>query len=239
MRRRCPWPATLLAVAALVVAAGAGAQTDRPAGAGSLRAVLAELAAAHGIVVRGIETVDDQPAPAVSGPPGRRIEALLADHNYMLVRKPGGGVESVIIMGRKTRVVAPPESIDIETSRRGAHHVVIGVLTGPDGDRVTVPMVVDTGASTIVLPSSLIERLGYQAEALENGVMETANRRVPGKKAILASVKIGESVQRDVRVAFIDDDRLGGTMLLGMSFLGRYRLTIDDADNRITLSKAR
>ena len=100
-------------------------------------------------------------------------------------------------------------------------------------------MIVDTGATTIVLPSSLIERLGFIAGDLTDGLVETANRRVPGKKAVLTTVSIGETVERDVAVTFIDDSRLGGTMLLGMSFLGRYRLTIDDADSRITLSKAR
>ena len=100
-------------------------------------------------------------------------------------------------------------------------------------------MIVDTGASTIVLPSSLIARLGFDPDALASGIMETANRRVPGKKAVLASAEIGEAVERDVAVTFIDDSRLGGTMLLGMSFLGRFRMTIDDADNRITLSRSR
>jgi aspartyl protease family protein len=236
------WPAALIALApvvvAMVLADVSHAQTDG-AGAGSLRAALGALARAHGIAVHGLETVDDQPAPATAGTPRRRLEALLADYSYMLVQKPGGGVEQVLIMGRKRRIVPPPEAIDIETSRRGAHHVVIVVLTGPGGDRVTVPMIVDTGASTIVLPASLIGRLGFDAEALEDGVMETANRRVRGKKAVLASVAIGAALQRDVAVSFIDDDRLGGTMLLGMSFLGRYRLTIDDAENRITLTKAR
>ena len=93
--------------------------------------------------------------------------------------------------------------------------------------------------STIVLPSSLIERLGFDADALADGIMETANRRVPGKKALLASAEIGGAVETDVAVTFIDDSRLGGIMLLGMSFLGRYRLTIDDVDNRITLSRSR
>ncbi len=239
MRRRWPLTAALFAVGLAVLAGPARGQADEPATAGSLRAVLGALAEEHGIAVHGLETVDDQPAPATGGTPLRRVEVLLDDYSYMLVRKPGGGVESLLIMGRKRRIVPPPETIDIETSRRGAHHIVIGVLTGADGDRVTVPMIVDTGASTIVLPSSLIARLGFDEEALADGVMETANRRVRGKKAVLASVEIGEAVQRDVRVSFIDDDRLGGTMLLGMSFLGRYRLTIDDADNRITLSSAR
>ncbi len=112
-------------------------------------------------------------------------------------------------------------------------------LAGPGGDRITVPMIVDTGATSIVLPAPLIERLGFNAEALADGVMETANRRVRGKRAVLASVEIGAATESDVAVMFIDDDRLGGTMLLGMSFLGRYRLTIDDVDNLITLTKAR
>ncbi len=244
VKRRCSTPAALLGVALMVLAGlvllgPAHGQTDGAAKAGSLRAVLGALAAEHGIAVHGLETVDEQPAPAADGTPLRRIEVLLADYSYMLVRKPGGGVETVMIIGRKTRFVPPPDDIDIETSRRGAHHIVIGVLTGPDGDQVTVPMIVDTGASTIVLPSSLIERLGFDADALEDGTMETANRRVPGKKAVLTSAAIGQAVERDVPVTFIDDSRLGGTMLLGMSFLGRYRLTIDDAENRITLSRSR
>ena len=212
-------------------------QSDEGGKSGSLRAALDSLAAKHDIAVQGLATVNDE--PAVGGTPLRRIEVLLTDCSYMLVKKPGGGVESVVIMGRKTKVVPPPDDIEIETTRRGAHHIVLVVLTGPGSGQVTVPMIVDTGASTIVLPSSLIARLGFDADELATGMMETANRRVPGKKAVLASAEIGEAVERDVAVTFIDDSRLGGTMLLGMSFLGRYRMTIDDADNLITLSRSR
>ena len=229
----------VLGLAVVFFASQALAQAGGKASPGSLAAVLGALAAKYEIAVHGIETVDDQPAPPASGTPLRRIETLLAEYNYMLVRKPGGGVESVMIVGRKSKVVPPPDSVDIETSRRGAHHVVIGILTGRDGKSVTVPMIVDTGASTIVLPSSLIERLGFEADALDDGIMETANRRVRGKKAVLESAQVGDAAERDVGVTFIDDSRLGGTMLLGMSFLGRYRLTIDDADNRIILGRSR
>jgi len=239
VRRRCSIAAVLLALIVLILAAPSHGQSGGAAKSGSLRAALDSLAATHGITVQGLETVDDQAAPSVSGPPLRRIQVMLSDYSYMLVKKPGGGVEALVIMGRKTRVIPPPDDISIETSRRGAHHIVIGVLAGPDGGQVTVPMIVDTGATTIVLPSSLIERLGFIAGDLTDGLVETANRRVPGKKAVLTTVSIGETVERDVAVTFIDDSRLGGTMLLGMSFLGRYRLTIDDADSRITLSKAR
>jgi len=39
----------------------------------------------------------------------------------------------------------------------------------------------------------------------------------------------------DVKVTFISDDRLGNTMLLGMSFLERFNVTIDDAHNALIL----
>lgn len=230
----------VLGLVFVAVASVALAQSGGTANSRSLRAALDALAAKHKIAIQGIDTiVADQPAPAAAGSPLHQIEALLANYNYMLVRKSGEGVESVLIIGRKSKVLPPPEGIEVETSRRGAHHMVIAELTGPNGNSVTVPLVVDTGASTIVLPASLMARMGFEAAELRDSTLETANQRVPGKKAVLASAQIGDAVERDVAVTFIEDERLRGTMLLGMSFLGRYRMTIDDADNRITLTKAR
>lgn len=42
---------------------------------------------------------------------------------------------------------------------------------------------------------------------------------------------------QDVTVTFLEDKRLKGARLLGMSFLQRFRMTIDDAKNRIILTK--
>ena len=107
----------ILGFAGLILAGPALAQTGATPVPGSLRAVLGALAQKHGIAVHGLETVDEQPAPVVDGTPLRRIGQLLADHNDMLVQKPGGGVETVMIMGRKRRIVPPPDDIDVETSR--------------------------------------------------------------------------------------------------------------------------
>jgi Predicted aspartyl protease len=51
----------------------------------------------------------------------------------------------------------------------------------------------------------------------------------------LKSVTIGKAHVDDVAVSFIDNDQLRSSGLLGMSFLGRFQVTFDDADNRITL----
>ncbi|HSO80212.1 MAG TPA: peptidase A2A, partial [Chromatiaceae bacterium] len=52
----------------------------------------------------------------------------------------------------------------------------------------------------------------------------------------LAGVWLGEHKIADVQVSFIDDAKLGGNALLGMSVLGRYRMAIDDEANHLTLS---
>ena len=45
--------------------------------------------------------------------------------------------------------------------------------------------------------------------------------------ASLRSVRVGDAEARDVAVTFVEDGQLGGKQLLGMSFLGRFRMTFD------------
>ncbi len=204
-------------------------------GAETMRARIDALASEHGFAVRGLDRLGDEEAWPVEGDVARRIEALLANYDFMLVRGPGGTVETVLISGRKQLLVTRPSRLTVETSRRGAHHVVEALVAGPGGVPRTVRLVIDTGASTVVLPTSMIAALGYGAGDLDDQVMQTANGQVTGKSGILSSVDVGGAVTRDVAVSFIDDERLGGIMLLGMSYLGRYGLTIDDDNNLITL----
>ena len=42
---------------------------------------------------------------------------------------------------------------------------------------------------------------------------------------------------QNVAVAFIDDARLNGNLLLGMSFLRRFRVTLDDDNNQLILTR--
>ena len=63
----------LLVFAGLVLATPSHGQSDEGGKSGSLRAALDSLAAKHDIAVQGLETVNDEPAPAVGGTPLRRI----------------------------------------------------------------------------------------------------------------------------------------------------------------------
>ncbi len=93
----------------------------------------------------------------------------------------------------------------------------------------------DTGAITIVLPVSMVETLGYDVGKLKKSWSWTANGKIPVRRGKLDFVQVGHASARDVDVIFVADERLGKKMLLGMSFLGRFHLSIDDEANELTL----
>ncbi len=136
-----------------------------------------------------------------------------------------------------------PASLTITTERRGVHHVMRAAILGPSRQPQMVSFIVDTGASEIVLPRSMMGRLGFQAADLEDAEIQTANGRVRAKRAVLQSVELGGPDNNDVieKVAavFIDDAATGGYALMGMNVLGRYSITIEDSEDRILLVRRR
>jgi aspartyl protease family protein len=83
----------------------------------------------------------------------------------------------------------------------------------------------------------MVRLLGFQAKALRDGWSRTAAGRVPIKLGRLRTVKVGHALAKDVAFPAGEpgpgpDDELA---LLGMSFLKRFRLTIEDARDQIIL----
>lgn len=208
---------------------------DRSAVEAPINQILEKMSEKHGFVVKGLSRVDGVAGSDGNGSVLEQIERLLADHNYILLRKPNGRVERLIISGRKRAFPPPRPRATVSTRRRGRHHIVQAVIRGPNGSAVTTGLMVDTGASTVVLPSSMIAKLGFARNQLRKARMKTANRTVEGRIGVLTSVDIAGHSTTKVRVAFVDDGRLQGARLLGMSFLRHFRVTIDDANNQITL----
>lgn len=176
-----------------------------------------------------------------------RLRALLEDFNYIIVQTPGGGVARVLILGARVPFTPPavpdkpnqPGStggdIVLETQRVGASHAVTLTLEGEGGRRVQRSLLVDTGADYLVLPASLIPQLGLAAETLRQQQVMTANGAVDALLGSLPAVWLKDQRVTGVEVAFIDDGRLGGNALLGMSLLGRFRFTIENESNHLLL----
>ena len=96
-------------------------------------------------------------------------------------------------------------------------------------------LMVDTGATRIVLPESMTRTLGFSDKDLKSGWTQTANGKVRTEQGILRSVQVGRAIVDDVAVNFVADEALGKNALLGMSFLGRFRITIDERNERLIL----
>ncbi|WP_434130475.1 retropepsin-like aspartic protease family protein [Methylocaldum sp. GT1BB] len=201
----------------------------------TLRIQLETLATEHGFVVQGLDRLGPESARNAAGDLPTRLRMLLEDYNYVLMSDRPGAVERLLITSAKTPAQTRAINATIKTMRLGPHHQVETVLVGPNGVAFPVTLIVDTGASTLALPESMASELGFVPEALQPGVSHTANDIVPIKAGILESVRVGPVSAAAVPVAFFPDDRLRGAKLLGMSFLSRFRVTLDEAENELIL----
>jgi aspartyl protease family protein len=211
-----------------------GAQASWAAGP-SLRGQLRKLAQESGFTVEGLERLGPEPAQTVNGDTRERIQKLLQDYNYLLIGGPGGKIERVSITSLKDPNAKPRFNPAVSTTRFGAHHQVQATVTGPGETPVSVNLIVDTGATTLVLPDSMIESLGFRPEQLQNANSQTASDTVPVRVGVLKTVRVGQVTANDVQVSFFPDQRLGDTRLLGMSFLNRFKFSLDDQNNELVL----
>ena len=233
-RQRC------LSVFILVISLAASGAFGRNGGSDrmaplSIAVQLERLAANHGITIEGVHLVEQALMRPVRGTTIKRIQQLLADYNYVLTQDFDGTIERVVILGKKS---GGPQPIVLETTRRGNHHVVEATIGGYGSERLNVSLLVDTGADYVVLPDSIMDELNLDRELYESRSIQTANGKVDALFGPLPILQLGPERLIDVDVAFIEDERLDGTKLLGMSVLNRYRMTIDDKLHRITLIKS-
>lgn len=208
---------------------------DRARSEAQINHLLEEMSAAHGFEIKGLSRIEGTTRINKTGSVIEQIKRILIDYNYILLRKNNGEIERLIISSRKRAAPALVPKGMVTTRRRGRHHVVEAVIRGPNGIAQTTNLMVDTGASVIVLPLSMSSSLGFAQNQLREVRMRTANRAVKGYTGFLESVDVGGLLAKSVRVAFVEDERLQGARLLGMSFLRRFRVTIDDENNQITL----
>jgi aspartyl protease family protein len=218
-----------------------------PAADQDLRDLVRALAAEHGFDIEGLALIRNEPAAAQGGDLRYRLKRLLDGYNHLVIENDRGEIKRLVILPRGEAVDLPaiePPPVDpvqsndrhiVPTRRRGMHRIVDGVLVGPGLATWSVSMIVDTGASTIVLPYSMALSLGFQPDGLRDSRAQTANGMVRAKTGVLSSVEVGGVVEENVAVTFIEDKRLNGNLLLGMSFLQRFRITLDDENNHLIL----
>jgi predicted aspartyl protease len=115
------------------------------------------------------------------------------------------------------------------------HVVVPVVLNGFLEARVLV----DTGAGITVLSKELAQKLQLEEEPGHGITLKTMAMDIQAQSATLASIQVGDLIENNLRVAIADlhhgEDRKFDAVL-GMDFMSKYRIDIDNENSRIVLS---
>lgn len=222
---------------------------------------LERLMATYGFTIKPIqlEITRQHLGRAEAGSLIPRLRMLLEGFDHVIVQRPNGDVERVIILEEKSAAPPPPPQttqeeeviegdvaeegeeegpraeIVVRSQRKGSSHALLLGLEGEGRRRIERHLLLDTGADYVVLPISLIHPLGIRPEGLRLQSVQTANGTIEAHIGTLNAVWFANQRVPHVATAFIDDARLGGNALLGMSVLRRFRVTIDDAKGLVRL----
>jgi aspartyl protease family protein len=138
---------------------------------------------------------------------------LAAGYSYRAeLREIGDRMLSELVPGR---AAVRGETVEVARGRGGEFQVAMLV----NGARV--PMILDTGASAVVLTQDAAKAAGLPLELLSYNVnVDTANGRTRAAAVTLDRLAVGHIVERAVPALIAQPGQLR-TSLLGMSFLNR------------------
>lgn len=117
----------------------------------------------------------------------------------------------------------------IPVERAGSTLRVVATLNGG----VVAPFLIDTGASDVVIPRAVAERLGLSiTEETRTQLYQTANGVVEAPVVVLDSISLGGAVAEGVSASVSDHIPVG---LLGLSFFNRFSYHVDPAAGLLSL----
>jgi clan AA aspartic protease (TIGR02281 family) len=131
-----------------------------------------------------------------------------------------------------------PTLVYFERAGRTGHITVNARLN----DDVPVSLLLDTGATLVVLSREIGRRLGYDVETAGMPIkLKMADGSLmQAKYVILQSVRVRDAEVKNVAAAIMVDDN-EDTMwqdgILGMSFLKEFNFRVDQEDNKLILEK--
>jgi clan AA aspartic protease (TIGR02281 family) len=153
-----------------------------------------------------------------------------SDRQELKVYKPS---EASPQTGDNGTPAAEAGSAKLTPTKPGGVVVVEAVLNR----RLTVPLMLDTGADFTVLTKQVAQELRLRAlDRLPKMQFGTAGGVVNFPIATLQSLRVGTAEARDVAVA-IDTDGHMPVGLLGMSFLRHFKMTVDHQHGQVKFER--
>lgn len=140
------------------------------------------------------------------------------------------------ILEQQAKEEKEPKKVDYSQNKL---HIIVDVTLN---NKVEAPLMLDTGATLIVLTKDIAERLGINLDNVQPDAKLTLGDggQVDAKRIILDSVKVEGVEANDVDAAVIlnEEGELGfGQGVLGMSFLNRFNFKVDQKEKKLILEK--
>ncbi|MBU4377096.1 MAG: TIGR02281 family clan AA aspartic protease [Candidatus Omnitrophica bacterium] len=105
---------------------------------------------------------------------------------------------------------------------------------------VLARLIVDTGASIVVISRDVAERLGMVSESMDATIeiIMADGTSSNAKPVMLSSIKVGDAEVRNVQAAVLESSLVGGVDgLLGMSFLSGFVVSVDTSSKKLILEQ--
>lgn len=210
----------------------------------TLRDQLKSLERLHGVEVRGLERIGEEPArPTVASDLRGQVMSLLRNYSYVVLQSGEDGVRRVRILPSqggggphvRPKVAAPVVQAATEGKAPIDGQPVHVSLLGLGGHEYDMNLAIDVAAKAVVLPAAMKAALGFDGAELLDGVALTGAGKVPAEVGQLPAVRVGGVAAENVDVAFVADDALGGKALLGESVLKHFNVTYDDEAAQLIL----
>ena len=131
------------------------------------------------------------------------------------------GKRQTLSMGQRISLGGEPRSAQRATIVADAqgHFFTVAAVNG-----ASIRFLVDTGASGVTISSADARRAGVNYLSGDRVVMQTANGVAPAYLVKFESVRLGDIMLYNVDGLVVEGNVMGGTGLLGMSFLNRMEM---------------
>ncbi|WP_197230972.1 retropepsin-like aspartic protease family protein [Novipirellula artificiosorum] len=123
------------------------------------------------------------------------------------------------------------ESIPLESSPNGSLSLTAVIGNKP------VKMIIDSGASLVVLPAKNAVELGVDVP-VDSRVLRLVmanGQTISARAVVLPRIRIGEFEAENVEAAILDESATAAEPLLGMSFLGNFKFELNPTEKTISL----
>jgi clan AA aspartic protease (TIGR02281 family) len=130
-----------------------------------------------------------------------------------------------------------PKQVNVDN--KSGHIMVEATLN----KKVKATLILDTGASFVVLSSNIAKQLDLDVQSTETKILQMIladGRKVDAKMFVLKSIRVQDSEVENVEVAVLpekESDAISKDGLLGMSFLKNFNFKIDQKNDKLVLEK--